>query len=62
MTLFTDNPLEVLMQNPEREAPERPRPPQPGDPCYGCGNWSVSCVWPCWKRYTVQAKAEKEGH
>lgn len=34
----------------EREPPEEPTPPEPGDFCYGCGNWYGPCVWPCYRQ------------
>ncbi|MDD3228311.1 MAG: hypothetical protein PHE09_03745 [Oscillospiraceae bacterium] len=62
MTLFTNNPLERMMQQvPKAGREETPRTPTPeGHFCHGCGRYGTVCVRPCYRDAKQEKKREPE--
>lgn len=58
MTLFTNNPLERMMQQiPKAGREETPRAPAPeGHHCFGCGRFGTVCVHPCYRDTDIGKK------
>ena len=61
MTLFTKNPLELLMmQRPYPGKEETPRTPAPeGHFCYGCSRYGTVCLRPCYRDTDAQCTHER---
>ena len=62
MTLFTNNPLERMMQQVSKAGREEtPRTPAPeGHFCNGCGRYGTVCVRPCYRDAKQEKKREPE--
>jgi hypothetical protein len=58
MTLFTNNPLERMMQQvPKAGREEMPRTPAPeGHHCCGCSHYGDVCVRPCYRDANLHEK------
>ena len=61
MTLFTNNPLEKLMQEPPNESDRAPAPTAPeGHFCFGCVRYGQGCVAPCYRELLHYLDKERE--
>lgn len=63
MTLFTNNPLERMMQQRPRagKRDETPRTIAPeGHFCHGCGSFGTVCIRPCYRDIAVREKIKPQ--
>ncbi|NLU24621.1 MAG: hypothetical protein GXW99_07940 [Clostridiales bacterium] len=63
MTLFTNNPLERMMQQRPRagKRDDTPRTIAPeGHFCHGCGSFGTVCVRPCYRDAKQSKKQQPE--
>lgn len=62
MKTFTSNPLERMMTqipNSAKEQPPRSTAPE-GHFCYGCGNYGLGCVRPCYRDIKQKRRPQPE--
>ena len=62
MKTFTSNPLErMMMQTPQASKGPTPRPTAPeGHFCYGCGNYGLGCIRPCYRDIKQKRRPQTE--